>query len=141
MVPCEAGCDGPIWSSMISSVGSEASSFCDQRAGNDMRILLLGGPQRLGDRIDLGNDRLPLLEWIILAQRMADETVIHQDAPQVRVAAKLDAEHVEAFALQPVRRLPDRIRARHPGVIGLEMDFHAQALIFADGFELIDDLE
>ena len=38
MVPCEAGCDGPICSSMISSAGSEASIFCDQRAGNGMMM-------------------------------------------------------------------------------------------------------
>src|SRR5208283_4458900 len=101
---------------MISSAGSEASIFCDQRAGNGMMILLLRGSQRLGDWIDLGHDRLPLLEWIILAQRMADESVIEQDAAQIGMASELDAEHVEAFALEPVGRLPNRICARHPRV-------------------------
>src|ERR1700722_18075917 len=98
MVPWAAGCEGPIWSSMISSAGSAASIFCDQRAGNDMAILLFGRSQRLRNRIDFRDDRLPLLIRIILAQRMADESIVEQDTPQVGMAAELDAEHVEAFA-------------------------------------------
>ena len=36
MVPCDAGCDGPICSSMISSDGSDGTILSFQRAGSDM---------------------------------------------------------------------------------------------------------
>jgi hypothetical protein len=40
---------------------------------------------------------------------MADETVVGQDAAQVRVALEMDAEQVEGFALVPVGAVPDSI--------------------------------
>src|SRR5579872_4644999 len=132
MVPCEAGCDGPICSSMISSAGSAASIFCDQRAGSDMTTLLLRRPQRLHDWIDLRNQRLALLKRIILSQRMADEGIVEQDAAQVGMAVELDAEQIVAFALEPVGRLPDRIHARRPCIVArTDPNLHAQPMIFA----------
>src|ERR1019366_6240034 len=127
---------------MISSVGSEASIFCDQRAGKGIEILLLRGSQRLRYWIDLGHDRLPLLERIVLAQRMADEGIVEQDAAQIGMPPELNAEHVEAFALQPVGGLPNRTSARHPRVIAsANLDLHAQAQTTAHRFQLIDDIE
>ena len=43
----------------------------------------------------------------ILAERMADETVVGEDAAQVRMAGEQDAEQVERFALEPVGAGPD----------------------------------
>jgi hypothetical protein len=38
----------------------------------------------------------------VLAERMADEAIVSEDAAQVRMTAKEDAEQVERFALEPV---------------------------------------
>src|SRR5690606_3184398 len=43
----------------------------------------------------------------ILAERMADEAIVRQDAAQVGMAFEDDAEKVEGFALVPVDRGPD----------------------------------
>src|SRR6478736_5181987 len=40
----------------------------------------------------------------VLAEGMPDETVVRQNAAQVRVAVEHDAEQVEGLALEPVRR-------------------------------------
>src|SRR5579871_6237225 len=111
MVPWEAGCDGPICSSMISSAGSDASIFFAHRAGKAILVFVLpeilpdaltrGRPRRR-HRIDFFDDRLAAVHRIVLAQRMADEGIVEQDAPQVGMIPEVDAEHVEAFALQPV---------------------------------------
>src|SRR5690606_19809450 len=58
----------------------------------------------------------------ILAERMADETVVGEDPAQVRVAVEHDAEHVEGLALEPVGHRPqvgDRIDHRQR-VVGRE---------------------
>src|ERR1700722_16940307 len=52
----------------------------------------------------------------VLSQREAFEVLLpHQNAPQVRVPAKSNAEHVVAFALQPIRALEHR-----PDTVGLQ---------------------
>src|SRR5437762_2741272 len=85
MVPCDAGCDGPICSSMISSAGSAVVSLFFQRAGSDMIFLarLARRAKWIRDRIDLGHDRLALVVRIILAQRMPFERIVQQDSAQV----------------------------------------------------------
>jgi hypothetical protein len=40
----------------------------------------------------------------VLAERMADEAVVGEDAAQVRMAAEQDAKQVERLTLEPVRR-------------------------------------
>ena len=73
---------------------------------------------------------------------MADEGIVEQDAPQVGMAAKLDAEHVETFALEPIGRLPDGICSRHPCVIArTDPDLHAETMILAHRLDLIDNVE
>src|SRR3990170_2393724 len=42
----------------------------------------------------------------ILAERMTDEAVVGEDAPQVRVPGENDAEQVERLAFEPVGRRP-----------------------------------
>ena len=43
----------------------------------------------------------------ILAERMADEAVVRQQAAQIRVAAEQDAVEIERLALEPIGRVPD----------------------------------
>src|SRR5690348_4856798 len=51
------------------------------------------------------------LHRIVLAQRESREFIRHQDAPQVGMTAKPDAEHVIDFALQPLGAGPQRVDA------------------------------
>ena len=58
----------------------------------------------------------------VLAERMADEAVVGEEAAQVRVAREQDAEEVEGLALEPVGRGPDLDQGvdHRVGVIGAE---------------------
>src|SRR3989344_5897067 len=44
----------------------------------------------------------PADEWEVLAERMPDETVIGEDAAQVRMPLEHDAEQVECLSLVPI---------------------------------------
>ena len=69
----------------------------------------------------------------ILAERMADETVVGQDAAQVVVTFKDDAEQVKGFALEPVDRVPNLIqRWQHREVVVRAKHLQAHALVQAD---------
>src|ERR1700683_451081 len=93
------------------------------------------------DRIDLGNDRLPFLIRVILAQRMPDESIVQQDTAQVGMPFEIDPEHVEAFALQPVGGFPQRSRAGNPCVLRIDLDLNSQAEIATHRSQMIDDVE
>jgi len=64
---------------------------------------VLGGRDVAELQVILG---LPF-ERVVLAQRMADPLVGHQDTRHVGVAVEADAEQVEHLALVPVGRHPD----------------------------------
>src|SRR5689334_7958612 len=87
-VPWQAGCDGPICSSMISDSGSAAMArffrdssvltFSARRRSKGSDASVAFRP-RVGDRIALGRQRLALLVRIGLAQRVPDELRVHED--------------------------------------------------------------
>src|SRR5229473_8008610 len=144
MVPWEAGCDGPIWSSMISSDGSDGTIFSFQRAGSAMalsRRASARGADRVHDRIDLRNDGLTFVVQVVLTQRMALERIVHQDAAQIGMALEYDSEHVEAFALEPVSRAPVPDHATHPRVGGVHANFDPEAMAEGERIQMIDDLK
>ena len=114
-VPCIAGCDGP----MLSGMGSVGSSGASPRSGGVLEAeddaAGLGGRQRCfrscACRASVyavpaarRHQRLALLLGVVLAQRVADELRVHEDAAQVGVALEADAVQVEGLALEPVRR-------------------------------------
>jgi hypothetical protein len=68
----------------------------------------------------------------VLAERMADETVVGQDAAQVVVAFEHDAVQVERFALEPVGRVPDRSPRQHGHVVVRREHAHAHAPVVLD---------
>ena len=70
----------------------------------------------------------------VLAERMADETVVGEDAAQVRVAFEDDAVQVERLALEPVGRAPQAgQRIHHRQVVVGREHLQAHALVQADG--------
>jgi hypothetical protein len=78
------------------------------------------------------------IEREILAQRVPDETVIGEDAPQVRVAVENDAEQVEGLALEPVGSRPhiDHRTDQREGVV--QQRTHAQTPVLRGGQQVID---
>ena len=102
MVPCVAGCDGPIWISMISPrcgsrlTDSLGRSRCDghQQRSRDGHGFAIGS--RSVDQ------RLASIDGVVLAQRVPLELLVHEDAAQVGMPVEADAEHVPDLALGPV---------------------------------------
>src|SRR5690606_2800980 len=76
----------------------------------------------------------------VLAQRIAFETVVGQDAAQVRMAGKQDAVHVVGFALEPFGADENRNSGRHQRVL-VSLNLDADALVLARRHELVDDIE
>src|SRR6266481_1374591 len=71
---------------------------------------------------------------------MTFERIVHQDAAQVGMASEIDSEHVETFALEPVRSAPVTDHARHPKVTSLDRDFDAEPMAEGERIQMIDDV-
>src|SRR5580700_8455845 len=128
---------------MISSDGSDGTILSFQRAGSDMAIIApsAGWANWIHDGIDFGNDWLAVVVEIVLAQRMSLERIVHQDAAQVGMSLEDDAEHVEAFALEPVRRAPNSNHAVDPRIGAVDANLDADAMRQVERVELIDHVE
>ena len=99
----------------------------------------------LVDRIDrqvvAAHERLALLLRIVLAQRIADELLVQEDAAQVGVTVEADAVHVERLALLPVERRPQLDERRHARVLLGHRDLEAHAVAVLERAQLVADLE
>src|SRR5947207_683249 len=79
-------------------------------------------------------------QWEILAQGMPFETVIRQDAAQIRVIAEKDAEQVPGIALPPAGRpVESRCRGHRLLLIGFERQ--PDALIVGEAKQIVDNIE
>src|SRR6266446_3072412 len=86
MMPCMAGCAGPMFTCRCSLPPPVAASS----PRNSSRVVRSGMSS-----LDLGPDqRLAPVHGVVLAQRVADELLVEEEAPQVRMALEADAEHV-----------------------------------------------
>ncbi len=65
----------------------------------------------------------------------------HEDPSQIRMAAEVDAEQVEDFPLQPVRRLPDVVDGIDLEPAQRQRHLDAQRAPVLDRPQLIDDFE
>src|SRR5579862_9561760 len=72
---------------------------------------------------------------------MSLEGIVHQDAAQVGMSLEVDPEHVEAFALQPVRRAPYSDHAVDPRIGPVDANLDADAMRQGERVELIDNVE
>src|SRR5438093_5183590 len=194
MVPCDAGCDGPIWSAITSDVGSASTTrsgvtapgaraalisilrsrssvffahahqyssltlisilrsrssvfFAHAHQYSSLTLISIlrsrscpRGPRPL-ERIALGHQRLAAHEGVVLAQRVALELRVHEDAPQVGVPGETDAEHVPRLALGPERGLPGRRDGGDGRNRFRDRRLHAEAVVPAERVELVDHLE
>src|SRR5882757_7177618 len=144
-VPCVAGCDGPILSSIASKFMSRESCssifvpLCCSSAirSSDAQVVVL----RIGMHRTRTDQRLALLLRVVLAQRVALELLVKVDALQVGVAVEDDAVHVPGLALEPVRTRPQRDHARQLRIALLERHLDAYAVVLGERVEVVDDLE
>src|SRR5581483_8647923 len=135
-VPCVAGCDGPILSSIgskgrsrVSSAGSgalvsgatDAGAPCvsvwgscsdivrSLNAGRSRRARSL--PEVVVHRVAVhgarADDRLAALLRVVLPQRVSLELLVEVDALQAGVPVEPDPVEVPGLALEPVRARPD----------------------------------
>src|SRR6266508_7042907 len=63
------------------------------------------------------DERLPPVDGIVLAQRVPDELLVEEQAPQIRMALEADTEHVPHLSLEPVGDGPESARGGHPRVV------------------------
>src|ERR1041384_479911 len=87
--PWVDGCCGPMFRTSSVESKNVASGIGWSLAAFDTEVFLHPPVVLLDDAV-------------VLAQRIALPFFGHQDAPHVRMAGELDAEHVEDLALQPV---------------------------------------
>src|SRR5262245_58087795 len=143
MVPCDAGCDGPIWISISSVAGSDSRKRDGVSAPGAFAMRSDSAPRGPGvhDRVALGHERLALRDGVVPAQRVADELRVHEDASQIRVAVEADAEHVPGLALGPDRALPEAGSRGDDRVVLGDRGLDADAVVESERVELVDHLE
>ena len=126
MIPWVAGCEGPIEIVCVSKFPALSSvSFAHsgtRRSSSAIEPALAGG--------------------VVLAERVADEGVVAEDAVQVRVAREVEAVEVVGLALEPVGRRPDALDARQRRLLVVR-EHHADArvLVARERVEVDDRLE
>src|SRR6266436_2475519 len=103
--PCVLGCWGPML--ITSSSVSNIAPWWTVGAAITLSLFNVGLVPRLAqlqpvDRV-LHQQLARPLERIVLALGIALPVIGHQDAPAIGVAGEVHAEHVEDFALEPVR--------------------------------------
>src|SRR5579863_1281404 len=145
--PCAAGCCGPkfmvkFWISGI--LGSLLERLVVTRVVADHARYQVS---RL-DAHRLVDDALLLLvvthlhvagQREVLAERMADEAIVGEDAAQVRIAIEQDAEEVEGLPLEPRGGRPETgQRHHHRRLMPGAEDPEAQPLVAAHGQEVVD---
>src|SRR6187399_834780 len=150
--PCAAGCCGPkfIVKLRISFIASlllglqrrvvavvVADDLRHQRALLDRDRLvhhaLLGG---VVAHLDVADQRE------VLAERMADEAVVGEDAAQIRVTGEKNAEQVERLALEPVGTRPDVDQRIDDGIFRVDAArTQTQTLIVRDRQQVVRDGE
>src|SRR5512139_3500990 len=114
--PCAAGCCGPkfsvkFWISgtagiLCVQVGLVARVVADDLRHERARLNADGLVDDAALRgvvahLDVADQRE------VLAERVADEAVVREQAPQVRMAAEQDPVEIERLALEPVGGAPD----------------------------------
>jgi hypothetical protein len=76
----------------------------------------------------------------ILAQRMSLETVVGQNAPQIRMIGKPYAVEIVGLALEPAGRAVDPRSRRHRRRL-VRHELHADALVVLDAEQIVDHVE
>src|SRR4249920_790813 len=150
--PCAAGCCGPKF-----IVKLRISFIASLLLGLERRVVaVVVADDFRYQRALLDRDRLvhhALLGSVIthfnvadqrevLAERMADESVVGEDAAKIRVTGEENAEQVERLALEPVGARPDVDQRIDDGIFGVDAaGTQPQTLIVCDRQQVVGDRE
>src|SRR5688572_6065672 len=96
IVPCVAGCDGPM-------LTMTASSRAFEKAGRTGLGSSMSTPLA-----PVWHERLLALLRVVLAQRVPRKALVEEHRPQIGIAAEDDAVHVVALALHEACRAVER---------------------------------
>ncbi len=77
----------------------------------------------------------------VLAQRMALEAVIGEDAPEIGMVGEIDAVEIPGLALEPAGGAEDAGRGRHRRLSRRSVTLSADAAVVPEAQEIIDDVE
>src|ERR1700723_3050085 len=135
--PCVEGCCGPMLR-IISSAPSTVVSISAVELWRVWSICLL--LPTFDSQVLFHPGLILRQDVVILAQRISYPLFGQQNAPQIRVAVKSNAKHVENFALKPVRYRPDGNDCVHCFVFA-EVGFQTQPLVLREGIEIGDEIE
>src|SRR5687767_343922 len=134
--PCVLGCWGPMLTVIVSLRSSATSVRPPHAIALEVRSeLLFTDFERL-----VGFCRLANLHRIVLALWMALPVVGHQQAPEIGMIGKHDAEHVPHFALEPAGRRPHALN-RWNGVVRGGSNLQAEAQAVRNREQVVDDLK
>src|SRR5688572_1201019 len=149
--PCAAGCCGPkfsvkFWISGTAGILQFEVGLVTRVVADDLRherarldadgLVDDAALHRVVAHFDVADQRE------ILAERVADETVVRQQAAQVRMAAEQDSIEIERLALEPIGGVPDFVNGidDRPLVARAER-LEPQPVIVRDRQQVIDDGE
>src|SRR5215469_183677 len=141
MMPCIAGCAGPMLMCRC-SVPSPLPAPSPRNSSRVVRSAMLRVPlaSSLLDRAvspvrsrqarphasdPRPDQRLPAVDGIVLAERMALELLVEQEAARIGMPLEADAEHVPHLALEPVGDGPEDGRGGHRRVVLLHPHLEA----------------
>src|SRR6185503_6752102 len=146
--PCAAGCCGPkfsvkFWISgtagiLCVQVGLVARVVADdlrnERARLDADGFVDDAPfRRVVTHLDVADQRE------VLAERMADEAVVREQAAEVRVSAEQDTGEVERVTLEPIGGAPDVVDGiDNRSLVARAERLQPQPVIVSDRQQMID---
>src|SRR6202795_3125556 len=140
--PCVEGCCGPMLRMISSAPSTVVSTFeaPDQVPPLFRVSAIFALLPALDSQVFSHPGRVLFQNVVILAQRMTLPLVGQQNAFQIRMTLEHDAEHVEAFALEPVGHRPDSANARHRLAFGC-VRLQPQPLILRKRIQIEDHIE
>ena len=107
------------------------------RQAHRLRIFFRAFDDRQVDRL---RAHRALARRKIFSQRMPFKLRMRQDAPQIGMSFELDPEHVESFALRPVRAFPDVDGGVDRGIFGRNRRLDPHAMLVRERQQVIDDV-
>src|SRR5271168_3695010 len=111
--PCVDGCCGPMFKIISSAPSTVVSTFESPLVRVSVIFCFAPLLPAFDSQVLAHPGRVLLQNVVILAQRIAFPLVRQQDALQIRMPFENNSKHVEALALEPVRRRPHFADARH----------------------------
>src|SRR5471030_1262175 len=140
--PCVLGCCGPmlITSSFVSNIAPRTVAGVSRALPVLLNVRLVARLAQLEPVERVFHQQFAgALERIVLPLREPLPVVGHQDAPAIRMAREVHAEHVVHLALEPVGGRPDARDRRHRLILA-DAHLHADAVPVTRGIQHVEEI-